>query len=316
MAKQDISERRPSRSGLILAGGEGSRLRAVTERLGGIGCPKQFCRLLGDKTWYEDTRERALRLFTPDRLISVVTRSHARFYPSPLSAGPKENVVIQPQSRGTATALLYALLRLKMLDANAEVAILPSDHFISDGARFMDFVAEGFESIRAFPDQVVHLGIKATAPETGYGWIEADTAGAGHGAAAPVRRFWEKPTYEIAVQLWRQGFLWNSFVVVARASWALGLIEKQCPELARGFSRLRLHIGSEREGSVAETTYAGLAETDFSKCVLMAPGTRLSVIPVHGVEWSDLGDPQRLALLMGLKGRKLEKTLSRERVAI
>lgn len=298
MAEYVMEKRGASRWGLILASGEGSRLRSVSERIGGAGCPKQFCRLLSQKTLYEETHDRALHLFQADHLISVVTRSHAGFYPSQLATTPSERVVIQPQGRGIATAILHALLRLQMLDPNADVALLPSDHFVSDGRRFMNFVAEGFEAIRAFPDQAVLFGIKATAPETGYGWIETETAGAtGLGAATPVRRFREKPTFADAANLWRLGCLWNSFVLVARASWLLGVIQRQCPVLVRQFSELASCIGSELEEFTSERTYSRLSETDFSKDVLMGTDTRLSVIQVHGIEWSDLGDPHRLASL-------------------
>ena len=298
MAKATTREVQKSRWGIILAGGEGSRLKVVTDRIGGNGCPKQFCRLLSDKTLYEETRERALHLFPTDHLMTVVTRSHATFFEPDLTAVPGAQVVVQPETKGTAPAIVYALLRVLSLDRDAEVAILPSDHSVSDSALFMNFVAEGFEAIQKVPNQVVLLGISATAPETGYGWIEAETASEPRfGLAIPVRRFWEKPTYEDAAKLWRRGCLWNSFVLIARASWLLGVVEEQCPELVREFSALRSRIGTQLEEFAAERIYRRLSETDLSRHVLMGTRSPLSVIRVHGVKWSDLGDPRRLAAL-------------------
>jgi len=123
IADHAMQERGTSRWRLILAGGEGSRLRTVTERIVGRGCPKQFCRLLGEKMLYEETEERARHLFPADYIVSVVTRSHAPFFPSQLTAGPREKVVVQPENKGTAVAITYALLRVLTLDPNAEVAI-------------------------------------------------------------------------------------------------------------------------------------------------------------------------------------------------
>lgn len=303
-----VSGERGSRWGLILAGGEGSRLRAVTERLGGKGCPKQFCRLLGEKTLYEQTEDRARHLLPNDQIVPVVTRCQAGFYPTRLLAHSQDRIVIQPESKGTSSAIFYGLLRVQALDPDATVVVLPSDHFVSDDAQFMDFVAKAFEVVGSVPDQVVLLGIEASAPETGYGWIEPGRASEGEpGYAVPVARFWEKPSRETALKLWQRGCLWNAFVLVARASWLLQVITRRCPELARQFAQLRSCIGSEHETSVAERTYRGLPEYDFSRDVLMAADAPLGVIAVNGVGWSDLGDPQRLAALTAASGRILEK---------
>jgi mannose-1-phosphate guanylyltransferase len=65
-------------SGIILAGGDGTRLAPLTRRLAGDGRPKQFCRLIGDDTLLGQTRRRARVLIAPERLLTVVTRHHER----------------------------------------------------------------------------------------------------------------------------------------------------------------------------------------------------------------------------------------------
>src|SRR2546425_11401140 len=69
-----------SQWGIILAGGDGTRLRSLTRRIAGDERPKQFCRLLGDKTLLEQTRQRAMRLLSPQRTFTVVVRRHEGFY--------------------------------------------------------------------------------------------------------------------------------------------------------------------------------------------------------------------------------------------
>ena len=86
---------------LILAGGDGVRLRPLTRQIAGDDRPKQFCALLGRDTLWEQTRRRAQLSVAPSRVVSVVTESHERYYP-PLLAGERTaRVVVQPENRGT-----------------------------------------------------------------------------------------------------------------------------------------------------------------------------------------------------------------------
>src|SRR5262249_61662427 len=92
-------------SGILLAGGDGTRLASLTRRLAGDGRPKQFCRLIGDDTLLEQTRRRARLLIGPERLVSVVTRHHERFYGPALEDAPPRSILVQPDNRRTAPAV-------------------------------------------------------------------------------------------------------------------------------------------------------------------------------------------------------------------
>src|SRR5262252_10393733 len=124
-------------SGIILAGGDGTRLASFTRRIAGDGRPKQFCRLIGDDTLLEQTRRRARMLIGPERLLTVVTRYHERFYRPALADAPPRSIVVQPENRGTAPAVSYALSRLAGIAPADPVVMLPSDLRVTDDAAFM-----------------------------------------------------------------------------------------------------------------------------------------------------------------------------------
>ena len=100
------------RAAVILAGGNGARLKGLVRNMTGQDVPKQFCSLLGEETLLDRTRRRAALAVAPKNTLFVVNQAHGQYYESILRAVPKANLVIQPDSRGTAPAMLLALTRL------------------------------------------------------------------------------------------------------------------------------------------------------------------------------------------------------------
>jgi len=121
-----------NRWAIILAGGDGTRLRSLTRTIAGDERPKQFCSILGEETLLEQTRRRAALTVPPAQVMFALTRSHEDFYDSLLADVSAQQLVVQPKNAGTAVAILYSLLRLSHLDPKSMVVILPSDHYISD----------------------------------------------------------------------------------------------------------------------------------------------------------------------------------------
>jgi mannose-1-phosphate guanylyltransferase len=290
----------PERSAIILAGGEGLRLRPLTRRIAGDERPKQFCPFLGGETLLGRTRARVARSVRPERTCLVLTRCHESFYAPLLAKAPLGPVVVQPCGRGTAPAILYGLLRIAETAPQDAVALFPSDHYVSDEARFMAHVDAAFDAVDARPDLVVLLGIEADGPEVQYGWIEA-----GERLLDPmldptlypvyrVGRFWEKPPQPLAQVLFERGCLWNSFVLVARVPTLLELIRAAASDLYRAFMAAWLERSSLGEGRAMRSLYAGLPSTSFSDDVLEKDATHLAVLPVRGVMWSDWGEPARV----------------------
>lgn len=291
---QVLACRRPERAAVVLAGGEGSRLRSLTRRIAGEEIPKQFCPIFGTETLLEQTLRRVARTIEPRFISVVLNRNHERFYSPILSGMLPRNLVVQPQNRGTAPAILYPLLRLAEVAPRATVAIFPSDHFVGNEAEFMRHVEMAFAAVAMRPELTVLMGVAPQSPETAYGWIEPGAAI----AETPlfiVRRFWEKPKPGLAAELMSRGCFWNSFVMVGQLSTLLGLFLIALPELYQAFKKIHAVVGTSFEERTIERLYGDLRSIGFSEQVLATERpVNLAVLPVHGVDWSDLGEPRRV----------------------
>jgi len=212
---------------VILAGGDGTRLRPLTRLIAGDERPKQFCTIFGGQTLLDPTRQRVSLAVPPDQTMMVVTQAHEPFYAPLLADVPANRVVVQPKNQGTAPAILYSLLRLAATSPEASVAFFPSDHYFSDDKKFMAHVEAALDASHLCEDMIILLGITPESPEIGYGWIEpAEPVSRGLFAMRRVRRFWEKPSLSKARRLMAVSSPWNSFVMVGRVRAFLEMIRR------------------------------------------------------------------------------------------
>jgi mannose-1-phosphate guanylyltransferase len=281
---------------VILAGGDGSRLKSLTRAIAGDERPKQFCPILNNETLLDVTRQRAALKIAPENTFFSLTARHERFYNALLTDVSKERLIVQPENKGTAPAILYSLLHLAQHAPDAPVAFFPSDHYFSDDAAFMETVETAFQAVEINPNSLVLLGIEPEAAETSYGWIEPQESLFGNlaNAVSQVKRFWEKPTPEAANYLMTKGCLWNSFVMVGRVGTFLGLFEKHLPALYKMFAAASVTFGTQAEKPTVRSLYAWIDDVNFSSEVLEKATEGLYVLRVGNVAWSDWGEPQRV----------------------
>ncbi|MDO8430996.1 MAG: sugar phosphate nucleotidyltransferase [Candidatus Binatus sp.] len=283
-----------NRWGLVLAGGDGSRLKSFTKRIAGYELPKQFCPILSSKPLLEETIDRVSRMIPRDRTLVSLNREHRRFY-APMFQGAVNSLVEEPRNRGTAPAILHALMQICERSPSAIVGLFPSDHYFGNEARFIEYVGSAFDAAGDSDDAVVLLGAEATGPEQAYGWIEPEISlTSAQPRLLSVRSFVEKPDARLANDLWRSGALWNTFVLVARASALMQMFIRAMPRLYSSFSTVRPVLGTMFEAEVLTRLYNELPTSCFSEVVLQRCAANLMVMPMRGVEWCDLGEPARV----------------------
>jgi len=277
---------------LILAGGSGTRLWPLSRK----SYPKQFAPLIGEGSLFQQS---LARLCPPEfGAPLVVTGDDFRFIVTEQmqTAGVNPGaVLIEPEGRNTAPAVLAAAMHLSETEPDALILVAPSDHVIPDDAAFRGAVEQGRAAAEA--GQIVTFGIRPTAPETGYGWLElAPDAGAG---AQPLVRFVEKPQADAAQQMLDAGnYLWNAGLFLFSARTILAAFKAHAPALidpvGNAVANAKPDLGFLRLDPGA---WAGAQDISIDYAV-MERADNLTVVPYEG-RWSDLGSWKAVATEMG-----------------
>lgn len=285
----------------LLAGGDGVRLRALTQRIAGDSRPKQFCRIVGATSLFRQTRTRLEPLFSRDRQVSVLTRAHERYYCEDVAEAIDSPVLIQPLNCGTGIAMILALVYILDRDPDAVLAFFPCDHYYSNDDSFRLTIRSAAACARQHPDSIILVGAEAEYPEVEYGWIEpgAVISRTSIGPLSKVDRFWEKPPLHQARALMGRGCLWNTFVTFGRAAAFLDMLCSQIPEAV-------ISVTQAVANSTLETVYGLLPPVDFSHDVLAHQTHRLLVLRDRMSGWADLGSPARVLKTLTRNGIKPE----------
>jgi mannose-1-phosphate guanylyltransferase len=268
---------------VILCGGAGSRLWPVSRELH----PKPFIRLGDGQSLLQKAFLHGAHLPGATQVLTVTNREFLFKTEDEFKAVNKTNLplsfILEPFGKNTAPAVAAATLQMARLDPEALLLVLPADHLISEKAAFAEAVVRAAELARA--GRIVTFGIQPDAPETGYGYIEAD--------GTDVVRFVEKPDQATAQAYLDSGrFYWNSGMFCFKASVMLREMALHCPEiLERVQACLERSRISEGRGFIQceleAESFAAVPEDSIDYAV-MERSQVMSVIPCD-IGWSDIG---------------------------
>ena len=267
---------------VLLSGGSGTRLWPLSRE----AYPKQFLPLAGEETMLQATWSRVAPL-SPSRPIVVAGEEHRFLVAEQLrqAGAPVPAIVLEPAGRNTAPAIAAAALQA-LQDAGGGdplLLVLPSDHVVRDAAAFRAAVQAAVPA--AEQGALVTFGIVPTAPETGFGYIQAE---AGDGVRK-VLRFVEKPDADTARRyLDAGGYYWNSGMFLFRASRYLAELERFRPDILAGARAA--FAGARRDGDFVRLDRAAFEATPAESIdyAVMERTDAAMVLPVD-IGWNDVG---------------------------
>lgn len=264
----------------------------------------------------EHTLDRAKKLVSPDRMITVIGKGHRRFLERSLrSARGIGKVVEQPGRRGTAAGIFLPASYIMAKDPDAIVLVFPSDHFVFPESRFLSHMTRA-ASLAESLNRLIILGVWPESPDSDYGWIEPGGTEASwtsrlRDAPRNISRFREKPKPREAAEFFNSGYMWNTMTMAVRVRqlWELG--RRVLPEMMDAFERLRsIFEAAKRNGNldnfreILADVYRDLPSADFSHDLLQFVRRDAVVLPLLDVEWSDWGRPERVIESLARIGRR------------
>lgn len=255
---------------IILAGGAGTRLWPLSR----TKFPKQFVKLRGmDKSILQMTIGRCLEL-AELKDIYIVTNDEYRF----LISGQieemgleaiHENILPEPMPKNTLPAIYNGVKHIRK-SGDDIVAVFPSDHMISDEEGFCHSVKQGVELTDKY---IVTFGIRATYPETGYGYIQP---GRSEGSGFVVDSFKEKPEKQAAEEYVDKKYYWNAGMFMFRTDIFDEEVKRYSPEVYEAFR------SDDPEQCFSSSPSISI---DYG---VMEHSRRVAVVPMEN-DWSDLG---------------------------
>ena len=269
-----------------MAGGVGSRFWPLSTKQ----FPKQFIDVLGcGRTLIQLTVDRFKGLCLPENIWIVTSAAYADIVKEQLPEIPADHILLEPCRRNTAPCIAYVSWKIKAKNPKANIVVTPSDHIVMDIREFGRVITSAM-NFTADSDAIVTLGMKATRPETGYGYIEADLSMAcpSNKEIYRVDSFREKPDQATAERyLARKNYFWNAGIFVWNVNTIVNAIRVYQPSMANIFEQLLPYYYTDKEQEQINKHFP-LCENISVDYAIMEKADEIYIFPAS-FGWSDLG---------------------------
>ena len=271
---------------VIMAGGVGSRFWPMSTK----DKPKQFIDVLGvGRTLIQLTYDRFEPICPPENVWVVTNKKYVDIVKRQLPEIPVGNILCEPCRRNTAPCIAYVSWRIKKECPTANIVVTPSDHIVLNIPEFRRVISNSL-SFTSETDAIVTLGMKATRPETGYGYIQADLTSISprNKEIFRVDSFREKPDLETAKKyLAENNYFWNAGIFLWSVRTIVNAFRIYQPALANIFESMSDVYGTDKEQDVIDERFPECENISVDYAI-MEKAEEIFVCPAD-FGWSDLG---------------------------
>lgn len=265
---------------LIMAGGIGSRFwPQSTEKM-----PKQFLKLLGDKSMIQMTYDRMKKITNEENIFIVTNKNYVNLIKEHIPNISNQNIICEPCSKNTAPCILLSSLYIKNLYNEANIICVSSDSYIGKEDEFIEKIRIANDFLSHEKKAIVTLGIKPTRIETGYGYIKYEKSDS---IPNKVIKFVEKPSYDVAKEYFLSGdYLWNAGMFIFNN---LSMLDELKNNLTNEYNLLK------DLPNINDVNYNDFLEENYQKCTKISIDYAVMEKSSHvyaissDINWDDVG---------------------------
>ncbi len=258
---------------VILSGGSGTRMWPISRTL----MPKQFVRFDNNKSLFQKTVQRNIDIIQNIMVISNETQKFLVLDQLNEMGNINSKYIWESVGKNSAAAIIMAALNSH---EDEILCIVPSDHLIDDQAEYEKTINKAKALAKA--DNIVAVGIEATFPATGYGYISHN--------GEDVRSFTEKPEEELAKSFLKDGnYLWNGGIYCFKASHFLNECQRVIPDLLESVKNAfedAVIVG--KECHITAKSVENLESISIDNALMEKLESNFKVVSLSS-KWNDMG---------------------------
>lgn len=270
-----------------MAGGKGTRLWPVSRK----NKPKQFQKLISNKTMLQETVDRLLSDFSLKDVYIATNKSYVDEIKKELPQLAVNNIIGEPAFRERASCIALASAIFSKEGEDETMVVFPSDHYIKKEDKLLKVLKSSENFLNNNPECLIVIGVKPTGPETGYGYIEHNTKNIIEKKDQrfhKVKKFIEKPDLETATKYYREdNFLWNTSIYMWKTSAIIDRFKRFIPDSYERLCKIRKAVGTSKFEEILEKEYP-LMDMISVEYGILENDDKTIVIPAD-LGWSDVG---------------------------
>ena len=273
---------------LIMCGGKGTRMWPISN----MKHPKQFEGLLGKKSMFRQTIERALKGFSAEDIYIATSDKFGKFLKQQAPEVPSKNFILEPAMRDNLGAIGLAAAVINHRHPNSVMVILwGADHIVQKENVFLSAIKTASQ-LAHDNNIIVHVDTPPTYPSIHNGWIEIGkkVKTVGKYQVFEFIRQVEKPNLEVAKKLFRsKDYLIHVGYMATKPSLLLSYYKKYAPRAYQIIAKIQKTIGTDRFQKTLAVEYPKFEKesVDFGLFEKLPPRSQWELPTEMG--WIDVG---------------------------
>lgn len=273
---------------VIFAGGVGTRLWPLSRK----NTPKQFGKIIGDKSTVQLTVERVLPIVKPSDIFISSGLMYKDTLLEQLPMIPRENFILEPEMRdvGAAVGLITAIFEKKFPEE--PMIILWSDHLVKNEDLFRNVLKAAGNILEKNPEKIVFIGQASRFASQNLGWIEfgEETAREDDVPLFKFKSFHYAPPPEIAETFHKsEKHAWNPGYFGTTPKFLMSLYKEHGEDMYNLLIKIRESFGTDNFQSVMNENYPKLEKVSFDNLILEKIDPSLGMVVKADLGWSDVG---------------------------